>query len=470
MKKSNGILLLVFSLLTICLQAQIKLPRLISNGMVLQRETKLKIWGWASANESVEIQFKTKTYKTKADAQGNWMILLPKQKAGGPYEMVFKGRNTITLSDILFGDVWVCSGQSNMELPMERVKEKYGKEIASATNTNIRQFLVLDKYDFKKENTDFDSGNWMACTPKEVLDFTAVGYFFAKAITEKYPIPIGLINTALGGSPVESWMSKKALQPFPEALQEAEKFKNEALIEDITQSEQKKSDAWYAELNQKDAGLQNNKPIWLTNFPTQSEEMNIPGYWAEQTSLGNLNGVIWFQKEIEVPKTMASKPAKLFLGRLVDQDYVYLNENFIGTTGYQYPPRRYEVAPSLLKEGKNTITVRLINSTGKGGFVLDKPYYLAIGNDTINLKGKWNYHVGAKMPSLAGPTFIRWKPEGLYNAMIAPLLSYRIKGVLWYQGESNTGNPSEYQRAFSSLILDWRKNWSLGDFPFLFCN
>ena len=457
-----------FSSLLTPLSAQIKLPRLISNGMVLQRDTDLKIWGWASPNEPIKLHFNAKDYSTKANATGNWEIILPKQKAGGPYQMELEASNKITISDILFGDVWICAGQSNMELPMERVKEKYSKEIAQATNSKIRQFLVPDKYDFKKECTDFDGGNWVACDPKTVMDFTAVGYFFAKAITEKYPVPIGLINTALGGSPVESWMSEKALTAFPKALLEAEKFKNDALIEQITKSDQKRSDDWYASLNSKDSGLQNNKPIWLTSLPNEGNEMMVPGYWADQTKLGNVNGVVWFQKEINVPKSMAGKPAKLFLGRLVDQDYVYVNETYIGTTGYQYPPRRYEVPQNVLKEGKNTITIRLVNNSGKGGFVLDKPYFLAVGDESIDLKGKWKFRLGTEMPALEGPTFIRWKPEGLYNAMIAPLLNYKIKGTIWYQGESNTGNPSEYNAAFSTMITDWRTNWKQGNFPFLF--
>lgn len=469
MKKLLLILLAFVFLQTNVINAQIKLPKLISNGVVLQRNEELKIWGWAAANEKVVLKFNLKVYSTTADATGNWVIVLPKQKAGGPYQMVFEASNLVTISDVLFGDVWVCSGQSNMELPMERIKEKYSEEIKNATNSKIRQFLVADKYNFKKEETDFDSGSWISCSPKNVLDFSAVAYFFAKDIYAKEGIPIGLINTALGGSPVESWMSEKALKSFPEAYKEAEKYKNDALIEEITKSDQKRSDDWYAELNAKDKGLINGKPVWnQSNIDaTNWKEMAIPGYWAKE-SLGNVNGVVWFKKEFTVPKSFVGKSAKLVLGRIVDQDFVYVNDDFVGTTGYQYPPRRYEIGASILKEGKNTITVRVINSAGQGGFVLDKPYYLAVGNETIDLNGMWKYKLGGEMKPLSGPTFIRWKPEGLYNAMIAPLLNFKIKGVIWYQGESNAGNPSNYKEAFSTMITDWRANWNQGDFPFLF--
>lgn len=449
--------------------SQIKLPRLISNGMVLQRNERVKIWGWASPKEKIKLEFKTKTYATEADAEGNWVIVLPSQKAGGPHEMVLKASNEIKIQDILFGDVWICSGQSNMELPMERVKEKYGEVIKNSKNDNIRQFLVPDKYDFKKPQTDLDSGNWISANPVNVLEFSAVAYFFAKEIYEKQQVPIGLINTALGGSPVESWMSGEALKPFPKAYEEAQKFKNDELIKQIEVGDKKRNDDWYALVNANDKGLFDKNSRWNQTSINDGDwsKMTVPGYWADQ-SIGKVNGAVWFRKEIEVPKEMVGKPAKLFLGRIVDQDFVYVNGEFVGTTGYQYPPRRYEVKPTILKEGKNTIAIRVINNMGSGGFVLDKPYYLAVGNDTIDLKGEWKCKLGAEMKPLQGPTFIRWKPEGLYNAMIAPLLNLKIKGVLWYQGEANTYNAKEYAQTFPAMINDWRAKWKQGDFPFLF--
>ncbi|MBP6759603.1 MAG: sialate O-acetylesterase, partial [Flavobacterium sp.] len=449
--------------------SQIKVPRLISNGMVLQRNEKVKIWGWASPKEKINLEFKSKTFTTKADQNGNWVIMLPAQKAGGPYEMTLKASNEIKIQDILFGDVWICSGQSNMELPMERVKEKYGEVIKTAENSNIRQFLVPDKYDFKNPQTDLDSGNWLSANPVNVLEFSAVAYFFAKEVYEKNQVPIGLINTALGGSPVESWMSEEALVAFPKAYEEAQKFKNGERIKQIEASDKKRSDDWYAFVNANDQGLSDKNLQWnQTNINDNDwSKMQIPGYWADQ-SIGKVNGVVWFRKEIEVPKTMVGKSAKLVMGRIVDQDFVYVNGEFVGTTGYQYPPRRYEVKPTILKEGKNTITIRIINNIGNGGFVLDKQYYLAVGNDTIDLKGEWKYKLGTEMKPLQGPTFIRWKPVGLYNAMIAPLLNLKIKGVLWYQGEANTYNAKEYAQTFPAMIHNWRAKWEQGDFPFLF--
>jgi len=469
MNKFKTVLLVLFFFQSVNLICQIRLPRLISDGVILQRNTEIKIWGWASPNEKVVLAFKEKTYKTQADQYGNWKIMLPAQNAGGPYEMTFEASNEIKLQDVLFGDVWICSGQSNMELPMERVKEKYGEVIKNSKNSNIRQFLVADRYDFKKEQDDLESGNWIAANPESVLNFSAIAYFFAKEIYEKNHVPIGLINTALGGSPVEAWMSEDALKKFPSAYEEAQKFKNDELIKQIETSDKKRSDDWYKELNDKDKGISENSLNWSQSNIDESDWniMEIPGFWANQ-SIGNVNGAVWFRKEIEAPKSMVGKPAKLYMGRIVDQDFVYVNGELIGTTGYQYPPRRYELKPTVLKEGKNTISIRVINNSGSGGFVLDKPYYLAVGNDTIDLKGKWKYKLGAVMEPSQAPTFIRWKPEGLYNAMIAPLINFKIKGVLWYQGESNTSNPSEYAKTFPALINDWRQKWNQGNFPFLF--
>lgn len=446
--------------------AQIRLPKLISDGVILQRNEKVKVWGWAAPNELIKLEFKAKTYTAKANPKGDWNIILPAQKAGGPYEMVLKASNEIKIKDILFGDVWICSGQSNMELPMERLKEKYGEVIAHSENNKIRQFLVPDKYDFVSEQSDFESGKWVLANPKTVLDFSGVGYFFAKAIYEKEHIPIGIINSALGGSPIESWLSEEALVAFPEAYKESQKFKNKELIKEIETGDKKRNDDWYDAINKNDLGLYNHWDL-AGNYDKDWPEMNIPGYWAD-TSIGNVNGVVWFRKEIEVPKSMVGKSAKLFMGRIVDQDFIYVNDQLIGTTSYQYPPRRYDVSADVLKEGKNTISIRVINNSGRGGFIEDKPYFLAVDKDTIDLKGKWKYKLGATMKPLQGPTFIRWKPEGLYNAMIAPLTNLKIKGVLWYQGESSTSNPKLYAKTLPALIENWRRKWGQGNFPFLF--
>jgi sialate O-acetylesterase len=458
--------ILIFITVLICstIYSQIKLPRLISDGMILQRDVPVKIWGWAGANEKIGISFNKKKFQTSASPDGNWSISLPAQKAGGPYEMTLTSSNTIVLKNILFGDVWLCSGQSNMELPMERVKDKYSAIISTANNLSIRQFLVPDQYDFAKENVDLSSGEWKSVNPVDILQFSAVAYFFASEIYSKYKIPIGLINSALGGSPAESWISAENIKKFPEYDAEYQKFKDGTLGPKIEESDRKISDNWYSTINKQDEGLKNK---WSQPDLEDSDwkTMNVPGYWAE-TELGIVNGVVWFRKEIDLTNVDVNK-SKIILGRIVDADSVYVNGHFAGTTSYQYPPREYVFNPKFLKEGRNEIAVRVINNSGRGGFVEDKPYQLILDKDSLDLKGAWKYKLGTKMAALPGQTFIRWKPVGLYNSMIAPLKNYKIKGVLWYQGESNTKKPSEYSALMTTLIGNWRTDWKQGSFPFL---
>jgi sialate O-acetylesterase len=447
----------------------VKLPLLVSDGMVLQRDSNVKIWGWAAEGEKVSINFNGKTYNTKADPNGKWLVTLPALKAGGPCDMEINASNHITLKNIMIGDVWVCSGQSNMELPMDRVKYRYPEVIAHADNPNIRQFIVPHRYDFKTPQRDLQSGSWESANPKSVLHFTAVGYFFAKELYKKYHVPIGLINASLGGSPAQAWMSEDALKAFPEYLETAEKFKDSNYVNQIIEKDKAVSDAWYKRIRQLDKGLVPGEKPWFdtTYDASQWPTMNVPGYWADG-ELGTVNGVVWFRKEIDVPASMTSKPAKLWLGRIVDGDETYVNGKLVGSVSYQYPPRIYDVPSNLLKVGKNIIVVRVINNSGRGGFVPDKPYKLSAGGQTIDLKGQWRYKLGVTMEPLPPKTFIEWQPLGLYNAMLAPLLNYKIKGVLWYQGESNTGKPLEYQKLFHALIADWRQKWDQGDLPFLY--
>ncbi|MRX68341.1 sialate O-acetylesterase [Flavobacterium resistens] len=459
------VLILISVLICGTIYSQIKLPRLISDGMILQRDIPVKIWGWAAPNEKIEITFNKKKFQTTTSQDGNWILTLPSQKAGGPYEMTLTASNTIVVKNILFGDVWLCSGQSNMELPMERVKDKYSGVISKINNSEIRQFLVPDQYDFSKENTDLSSGEWKEANASNILSFSAVAYFFASEIYAKYKVPIGLINSALGGSPAESWLSADAIKKFPDYDAEYQKFKDGTLGAQIEANDKKVSADWYSEVNRQDEGL---KKQWSKadfddiDWPV----MNIPGYWTDY-ALEKTNGAVWFRKEVNLSNLKASS-AKLILGRIVDADSVYVNGNFVGTTSYLYPPRKYSFDPKLLKEGKNEIAIRVINNSGKGGFVEDKPYQLVLDKDSIDLKGEWKYKLGVKMAPLPPPTFIRWKPVGLYNSMIAPLKNYAIKGVLWYQGESSTKKPQEYGALMETLITSWRKEWKQGDFPFLY--
>ncbi|MBN2610792.1 MAG: sialate O-acetylesterase [Bacteroidales bacterium] len=467
--KVFGVLIILLFVLSAHGFGAVRLPRLISNGMVLQRDTEIKIWGWADSSEMVTVEFLGSTYQTVANGKGEWYVTLPQLKAGGPYSMQLQASNTLHIENILIGDVWVCSGQSNMEIPMRRVSWIYEKEVAEADDEMIRQFYVPRNCNFSGPLHDLNSGSWKAANAENIYDFSAVAYFFAKNLYGQYKVPVGLINSALGGSPAEAWISEESLKQFPYHYNELQRFKDKSLIEEIEKNDRIKIQNWYTLIGNNDEGYKNTHKPWYdpSTDITDWKTMKIPGYWADEEP-GKINGVIWFGKKAVIPSSMAGKEALLILGRIIDSDSVFVNGVLVGTTGYQYPPRRYIVPAGLLKKGENTIVARVISNSGKGGFVPDKPYEIVCGDDKIDLKGDWHYKVGAIAEPMPPQTFIRGKPAGLFNAMIAPLLNYSIKGVIWYQGESNAERPGEYCKLFSALISDWRKVWEQGDFPFLY--
>lgn len=449
--------------------AQVELPKLVSNGMVLQRDAEVRLWGWASPGEAVRINFKDQQYQATASENGDWEIRLKDLKAGGPYQMQIAASNQIVLDSVYIGDVWLCSGQSNMEIPMSRVAPLYEEEIASANNQYIRYFEVPKEYDLSKEREKISGGHWQETNRNNIDGFSAVSYFFGKNLYETYKVPIGLINSALGGSPVQAWLSEDALKNYPEYYEEAQRLGKPGVIDSLEKIDQDRIRGWYAEVNSGDAGNSNH---WEQKDLEDSgwTEFVVPGYWNFDGK-EKQNGVVWFRKKFEVSEAQAGQSAKLLLGRIVDADSVFVNGEFVGNTTYQYPPRRYEIPKDLLVQGENTISVKVLNERGRGGFVSDKPYEINFDDESkIELSGKWMHKAGFLTSPLQPQTFYRWKPEGLYNAMIHPIEKYHIKGVIWYQGESNTGDPEAYKTLFPDMIADWREKWGQQpeDFPFIF--
>lgn len=461
------IILLLLSIFQFPIFANIRLPKLISDGVILQRDAKVNVWGWADAGEKISIRIDGKKYATVADAQGNWKVLLQAHKAGGSYTMTLTGNNRLEVKNILFGDVWLCSGQSNMELPMRRVLPLYKEEIAQANNPNIRTFIVPQKYNFKAPETDYSGGAWQSVTPQTILNHSAVAYFFASEIYSRTHIPVGIINASLGGSPIQAWMSEEALKAFPDYLSEAYKWRSDELIKQTESTENKAVNAWYAEANRTDKGHE--FPLWSTENLNDSawQTISLPGYWNDL--FPNIkNGVVWLRREFTLSSQEAGKAAFLNCGRIVDADSVFINGRCVGNVTYQYPPRWYNVPENLLKEGRNSIVVRVVSNSGKGGFVPDKPYELTIGTAKIDLKGVWKIKQGCPMSPTPSTTFVRWKPMGLYNAMIAPQNQFTHKGIVWYQGEANTGKPDEYAQLLPAMIADWRTHFGQPNLPFVY--
>ena len=466
-------LLIILSFSIQYAKAQVRLPQLVSDGMVLQRDAKIKIWGWAAPGEKVKIKFNRHNFTITASANGQWSAILPAMKAGGPFAMDINAKTHIIINDILIGDVWFCSGQSNMVLPMERVKEKYPDVIDSANYPQIRNFFIATVSDVSKIYDDLPPGKWLAANPKNALNFGAASYFFAKQLYNKYHVPIGLINSSVGGTPIQAWISEDGLKNISQYADRLTILKDTAYLNNIQKktAERKELDSRPVKLT--DKGLTGHVKWYDTTYVAQGwHRFWLPGYWADQ-GIHGLNGVVWFRKEINVPASMTGKPAKLFMGRIVDADYLYVNGMLSGSTSYQYPPRRYNLPAGLLKPGKNIIVIRVVNTAGKGGFVPDKPYYLTADGQNIDLRGDWQYKVGQVFPPKNDrdnfiPFSAQNEPTGLYNTMVAPVINYATKGILWYQGEANTLRPNEYEQLLPALIADWRNKWREGNIPFIY--
>lgn len=439
---------------------QVRLPKLISNGLVLQRDANIKIWGWAAPNEDVEIDFLTIKKTVKANATGNWELPLSNLPAGGPYTMTLKASNTITINDILIGDVWLCSGQSNMAMAMSAVASTYPTDVSNSTNDRIRNFNVPREYEFNTPRTDLTDGEWIKANPTDVLKFSAAAYFFAKELYARNPtVPIGLIHASYGGTPIHAWMSEKALKYFPETVAEIQLLKNPDYVNNIIQNDINLEKKWNEDLIKNDVGIKNN---WKLNTTDTSTWSDITVGFTKKDI-----GSVWYKKEITVSKETAENPSLLQLAILIEADSTYVNGKLIGHTNNQYAIRKYNVPANTLVEGKNTITVRLVNNSLTGGFY-GSIFQLIGTNQTIDLKGTWKTKVGYAMSPLKEPVNFNWKPTALYHSMLEPLKNYAIKGAIWYQGEGNTGKPSQYTIYLKSMIEEWRALFKNPTMPFLY--
>jgi sialate O-acetylesterase len=496
---SQLLLLICLSLLSISNAfADVNLPRLLNDGAILQRDKPLTIWGWAEEGEKVTVSFAGKEKSTQA-VGGKWQVTFPARKAGGPYELVVTGeKNQLKRSNILLGDLWIAAGQSNMELPLRRVKYQYPGLIETTQQPNIREFNVPVAYAFKGPLSDYTQGDWKTATPENLESFSAVGFFFAQKLLAENKVPVGIITIPVGGSPAEAWMSEAALQKYPHYLEKLQPFKSDAHVQATIAKDKANSDKWYADLGAADIGLKNN---WSqTALDTKEwKALQVPGFLKEQ-GIDFTNGAFWVRKTVELTQAQAAKKAVLWLGCIVDGDQVFVNGQSVGQTGYQYPPRIYAVPASVLKAGKNSIAIRITSYSNNAGFVKDKRYALMLGeskfgagyagDEEISLRGEWQYQIAAQVGSMQPTTTLQYIPGSLFNAKLAPALPLHIKGVIWYQGESNVDRAdahgvhrepsgqcadetcaaitSEYRYLFADLIRDWRVQFNQDDFPFIY--
>ncbi len=457
-------ILVIYCVLSIAISAnaQIRLPKFFGDNMVLQRNGNIPVWGWASANEKIIVQFNKQTKTTKADEAGKWMIRLDAENAGGPYILGIKGKNNLQLKNVLVGDVWLCSGQSNMEWTVGQ-SDYAKKEVATANYPFIRHIKIQRALN-SLPDVDVNNTNWKVCDSNTVGDFTGVGYFFARHIYENTKVPIGLINSTWGGTNIETWISREGFESNTEFkamiagmpkinLDSINKNKNYSTIKRIEANQESK--------------LEN---IDITAFKdidfddTRWPLINIPQLWEEQ-NLGDIDGVVWLRKTITLNNDDIKENAIIELSKIDDDDITYINGIKVGSTNSWDTKRKYAIPSNILKEGKNVIAIRVVDSGGGGGIYGDSAdVNLTLTNKTTPLQGRWKYQV----ESILKNTVPNSLPSLCYNAMIAPLIPYACKGVLWYQGESNAERAIQYRKAFPLLINDWRKKFTNENLPFYF--
>lgn len=456
----------------VTLRADVKLPSIVSDGMVLQRDAPLKIWGWAEPGETVAVNFLGQRRQATADADGKWLVTLEPLPAGGPHRMDISGHNRVAVNDILIGDVWIASGQSNMTHYFGRWQERYAKEIAEANFDEIRQFHVPTRSVLEGPLDDVPGIEWVRSTPENVLDFTVIGYFFAKQLYDRYDVPQGIIMTCVGGTRIEAWTSEEGFREFPDILATIERNKDTEYV-DLINAASRAGRSGGGPRVETDRGLAG--PVKWSDpayEPLNWKRINVPGYWNDQ-GIRDLNGVVWYRREIEIPAAMVGVDVDVKLGRIRSADELFVNGRSVGRTTYEYPQREYTIPAGLLHAGTNLFVVRVTNAGGKGGFIPDKPYHLTAAGHTIDLKGDWHYKVGeAYAPPRGGGGFrpginAQSQPASLYNGMIAPFTNFGVRGFLWYQGESNAGDPEAYRWLQPNLIADWRAHWGLDDAVFL---
>ena len=454
--------------------AKLTLPILVGDGMVLQRDVLIPVWGWANPSENIQVEFKGKVYAAKANTQGRWELKLDQQTLGGPFQMFIKGESEeINIKNILIGDVWVCAGQSNMYMKIKDLGDAYSLKDDDHIS-QIRSIEVAKVASFVNE-ANFKSIGWREATAMHLSAFSAVAYFFAKELYRQNKVPIGLISTSWGGTKAEAWVSLDGLKEFPHYVNRFNNVKNPAFRETVLQKEKDELNAWQQKVRSLDKGFQSTKNWNAIDFDdTQWKRILLPNYWEKQPELKNYDGVVWFRKEIELTKADLGKRSTLFLSYIDDLDSTYVNGKLVGATYGRNNTRKYAVAEDLLVEGKNVIAVRVIDWGGPGGFAKGPDgLKIVVGERSFNLNSEWTYKESLplkEMPKfpVADKVVLQYEPSLLFNAMIAPLNNYAIKGVIWYQGESNTDKATEYSTLFPALIKDWRKQWKQGDFPFLY--
>lgn len=457
--------------------AQIKLPALFSDNMVLQRNAKIPIWGTAKPGQRITVKIHQQSKTTTAGRDGKWRVDLAAMKAGGPYELMVSSTETVTFKNVMIGEVWLCSGQSNMEMPLVSTwatVNNFKAEVANANYPELRLFIVK-RAKSTKPRTDVESEGWKACDSTSVKNFSATAYFFGRHLQQKLGVPVGLIQSAWGGTVVEAWTSSATLKTVPDVAGFIKLLATSPLDSIFDEAAfATKMAAWNRQLDEMDLSSNGTVPSWInSNFDDSAwATMLLPNPW-ERAGLPSFDGIMKFRKVIRLPESFNKQNLQLNLGPIDDADVTYFNGTPIGAMSIYNQFRHYRVPANLLRAGENVIAVRVLDTGGNGG-LYGRPEALNLLKDStqaLSLAGEWRYQMGTELqklpprPALANTPN---RPTVLYNAMIAPLVPFAIRGAIWYQGESNAGRAYQYRTLFPLLIKDWRALWGQGDFPFLF--
>lgn len=436
-----------------------KLSSLFGDGMVLQRDVINTIWGYTMPECHVNGTFENKDFHGIADKNGYFEIDLPQLPKGGPYQLEIKADEKLVIQDILVGDVFLLGGQSNMELPLNRTLELYDEELKGIEEPWLRFFEVPKEFEFQEEREMISETKWIQATGEDLYSFSAAGFFLAKEIKEKEGVPIGLIQTAVGGAPAKSFLSEKTILEMGEHTEELLQCKQDDFVQKTIECDLEKEQKWIKAV--KDS---------FKKTPYATGKVTVPGIWNEN-ELSNFHGGLVLKKKFYLSKGQAEGEKEVLLGSIIDADYVYINDTYIGETGYKYPPRIYKVPEHVLKEGENTIEIQMMVFRDTGGFVPDKVYGIRNKGEKeifCDLTGEWEYGQTQEMEVHEDSTFFIWKPAALYNGMLSPIRKWNIRGCFYYQGESDVGRENIYEKEMEALVSEWRILYNKNNLPFIY--
>jgi sialate O-acetylesterase len=473
-----SLLLAVFGPQTACAGGDLRLPAVFGDHMVLQRESEITLWGWSREGETVRLEasWLAEALESRADSEGRWSVELPTGAAGGPHRIEIEGGGRLVLEDVLIGEVWVASGQSNMQWPVW-ASLNAETEIAAANHARIRLFTVPREYDLRVRAEC--AGAWQAVTPDSIRDFSAVAYAFGRELQSELDVPIGLISSNWGGTRVEAWTRTEVLAELGGHEEELEELENELRSPEAAQERARRErEGWWDRLEELDEG---SRMGWMqpdagtTDWMVQAQ----PAPWSGP-ELGLFNGCLWMRREVEIPSDWEGRELLLDLGPVDDMDTTWFQGERVGgieEAGYHAEPRLYPIPAHLVRAGPATVCVRVVDTGGAGGFSIGaRDLGLKLRGEAeepaLSLAGAWFLRRGPTLGELGSFPLDEWahqnRPSALYNSMIAPLLPLHPRGVIWYQGEANVGAAGEYERAFSAMIRDWRRSFQQPDMPVLY--